>query len=186
MYPPGNYQGEIIKQGLSSPKPGKSPYAWIEVEIQYQINSENQLVEVGRDTKYINFSFSEAAAPYSVQKLVACGFRGTSFGQMNPTHQNCQDLRGNKVDLYCVHKPKYNQPSVLEDVFEVSAGDGPESLSDEEITKLDSMFGSALKKMVDAQGEEPVAEKKEPAPASTQPTSSRNESEAPPADDVPF
>jgi len=143
FYEAGNYMGTIIGQGLSKAKTGTAQFV-LEVRI-LGFQSSSGVVELEKQySRTIYMALTERTVEFVGHTLRALGFRGQSFGPLDPAHPEHQSFFGKNVELSCEHE-SYNGGAPREKWRindRKSLNITP--LRAEEISSLDRQFASKL------------------------------------------
>src|SRR5579884_1382630 len=152
--PKGRFNARIVGQGIQTAKTGTQQVVF-EVE-----------VDGHEGTHYVYLFCSAKAAPYTIKKLAAAGFTGTSLTQIIPGEPGHQDLTGNEVTVYNKHEEDLNGD--LKDKLDIATGGGIKSATAAEVRAGANEFDKLLR-----------AENAGKAPAPAAATSATE-------DDIPF
>ena len=144
FYAEGTYVSEIVAQALGETKTGKPQFV-IKCKILGTPSDDGSYIPANNQyERSVYMVLTEATMPYVIEKLATLGFKGKSFGQLDPEHPQAQRLIGNQVDLYCKHE--YGQDNQLREKWDISRGGGLQikPLESRKVRELDSLFGKSL------------------------------------------
>jgi hypothetical protein len=172
-YPQGKYRAKIESQGFDRTTNGKEFFGMV---IRPTVHYSDGLS--GGEEEFINNPFprtikfwltTDKARAFARKKLESCvGWRGDSWGDLDPDNQGYTDLTGMEIEVINTHSPGTSNPEKVYDNFDVQLPREAKLDNDGEIAKrLDRLGGSVPS--APAPPAAPVA----PAPAA-------------PTDDVPF
>ena len=196
-YDTGKYLCEVIGQGFGElPNEKKTPYFFLEVKPLGLINPsdpDGALLYCDDFPRTANMFLTEAATPYTIDRLRSLGWNGTSFKDIEPTGSH--SFAGQRIELVCTHDTKGDKTY---DRFDFPMmGGGASAESDPSIArKMDALYGKALQTTMPASApqqapaaEEPPAETPETAPAAepvAEPVAAAAGDGTEDADNIPF
>lgn len=149
-YEKGTYKGTVTNQRFGE-TPNGSTYFALEFE-PTEATGANTFPETVYKRE-VTFYLTEKAAKYSIENLRRIGWKGTSFQSLDPTIEGYESLEGTELHLFCDYSDKG-----YEDWNLTAPGGGASKESKKGIaSKLDKLFGKALKSSVPKSTEKPEA-----------------------------
>ena len=116
QYEPGNYFGQLKKWGLCEEQ-GKAPFVWLDFAIShFGRGGEWEVCADGVRTVFLYVS--DAAWPYTEEKLTRLGFNGNFGAGMDFSDA----AKSDGVQLICKHELYQNKPREKWDLFREGGG----------------------------------------------------------------
>jgi hypothetical protein len=198
----GRYWGKVTHQRLGETKSG-NPQLVLSFTILGMVNlsdPEGDLLSCPQGERTIYRPLTENTLDYAKQDMDTLGWYGDRWSQFDEENPQFVSIIGNEYPFYCKHKNKQVKneetgkwvdadPVELREEWSIAQSGGPvvKPLEAKALSKLDAMFGKALKGRQKPQnGTKPTAteqpEKKSPAAMTPQ----ERQEEVPHGDDIPF
>jgi len=155
----GRYWGKITRQHLGQTSTGNAQLV-LSFQVVGKLDPHNPKGELLACPQYERRKFrviTDKTLEYVTQDLDALGWYGNKWSQFEETDKECVDVRGKELAFSCKHEPKqikdeatgkYVATSEMREVWSIAqAGSGPpvKPLDAKTSSKLDAMFGKALK-----------------------------------------
>lgn len=138
-YEKGTYRAKIVGHVFGESKTKGTPY--IEIHFQpIQATGANAFPETVYN-RHLRLYLSEAAAPYSIENLRRIGWKGETFADLDPNGEGKDALVDIEISVYC----GYNEDGYEDWNLTAPGGDAPVESSKGLPSKLDKIFGKALK-----------------------------------------
>jgi hypothetical protein len=159
MFDIGRYWAKVTRQRLGETSTGK-PQLIISFQILGKVNlnePEGDLLRAPEGERSIYRVISDKTLDYVISDLDKLGWNGMSWAEFDEQHPKCCDIRGTELALFCNHKPKqvknestgeWVDTSEMREEWSIaqeSTGPQVKPLDKAAVSKLDGMFGKALK-----------------------------------------
>lgn len=138
-YEKGTYRAKIVGHVFGESKAKGTPFIEIHFE-PTQSTGANEFPETVYN-RHLRLYLSEAAAPYSIENLRRIGWKGESFGELDPNGEGKDALVGIEISVSC----DYNDDGYEDWNLTAPGGDAPAESAKGLPSKLDKLFGKALK-----------------------------------------
>lgn len=146
-YNEGLYRCQILDQGLSESKT-KNAQIWLKIRPVESLSPEDEGIQLPTGDRMVYWTITEKTIGFVTDKLIALGFTGESFRQLDLSHQNPESFVGQTEDFYCKHETYEGKER---EKWDLSRGDTAiKPLEESSARKLDALFGRTLKDRVRA------------------------------------
>lgn len=195
----GRYWGKITHQRLGETSKG-NPQLILSFQVVGKIDPSDPEGALQRCPEYERSIFrtiTDKTLDYVIQDMDALGWFGNKWSQFDEGDRECVDIRGKELAFSCKHEPKqvldeatgkYVNTSEMRETWSIAqTGSGPpvKPLDKGAMSKLDAMFGKALKGRKPANGEKQQQPERKPVGELTKEEVNAELGEVP-SSEVPF
>lgn len=173
MLEAGDYFGQLKQWGIDEPKEGKTPSIWLEFNVSH-VSAKGAWVETGEQKRTIYLFISDAAWPYTMEKLNRLGFNG-NFGTMDFG----DEAKNRGVQLTCRHEEYKGKSREKWDLFYEGGSASYTEASPDTIRRLNAKWKAQSTPA-------PASKPKPPAPASRAADNSSPDHSPIEEKDIPF
>lgn len=163
-YEKGRYRAVIASQTMSESSTKNTQFVLtFDLLGMYDPTEPDALRPVQHGQRSVFRAITEKTIDYFLEDLKYLGYDKPSFANLDPSHPQCHNFKGQEIDVICDHETYQDK---LREKWSLSRGGGLnlKPADNTAVRKLDALFGSKLK-----QNAAPTTKRPEPQPAASGP-----------------